>query len=161
MNADSYYVDLERDELCIIILDYCFDSLFFNNDNRFSEKYILTMDQFSENSTRMHLNLGDKFPIIVQYFNEYGIYYSDKCILCPDFVTCFIEWIRIACEDENINGIFAGEATTTNLLFLYEKFFQNNREHLNYLKKKLNVNLSMQEFGIFLPKQYNEKTISF
>ena len=151
------YVDITCDGLCTIIIDYVFDAILSPNGGRFSNRFIRTRDQFITEGSEFPIHsLSTDFPWIVQMFNEYGIYYQQKFIYCSDFATCFIEWVRVACEETGFYSMLPKEPKSNNLLFIYEKLFPENVNHIQFIKKKLDLISSAEYFGIRLPSNYTD-----
>lgn len=149
--TETTTVDIDLQGLCIIIIDYIMDSI-LPSGNRFSKRFILKRDQQSLSA----INSNNKFPLIVQCFNEFGVYYKKKLYQYENFPICFIHWIKIACEDTTINGVFPEEHKSINLLFLYEKFFPEKQDTLQNIKR--NLGIVEQNFFPVLPFHYETET---
>ena len=153
--GDNAIVDIDLEGLCIIIANYLFDSIFVSG-KRLRQRSIVTCDQLTPPAMPVHPDRS-RFPWIVQSFNEYGVYYDGTLRLFDNFARCFAEWVKIACEDEQIKGVFPGEPQFVNLLFLYKKIFPKKQQSLSDIMKKLKVyDNANNNFGIELPSHYRK-----
>lgn len=142
-------IDIDLQGLCIIIIDYIMDSI-LPPEKRFSERFIFKRDQLV--TPLYYHQINSDFPLIVQSFNEFGIYYKNKLYQYETFPICFIYWVKFACEDTKINGGFPQEDKSINLIFLYEKFFPEKNTTLQNIKQ--NLGISEANFFPVLPFHY-------
>ena len=134
----TFHVDVDRDGLCTILLDYCFDSIFSSTEERFSDRFVVNkFDLWKRRGDLGELPSlkEDGFPIMVQTFNEYGVYYGDTLYRCEDVPSCFVTWLRIACEDTSWSGAIPGEPPECNLVDLYESFFPEQRDRIQKMRR--------------------------
>lgn len=151
-------VNPDTDGLCIIVLNYIFDSIFTMTNRRFQTRYIREAHEL------LHEDFYDmdKFPLMVHVFHEYAVYFNGSLGARSSFPGCFIEWVRVACEESKWKGAIPGEPTTTNLVFLYERFFPARTRVLQSLEDHFRrINFAEDESDITLPGHYDEDTVMF
>ncbi len=148
----SEIVDLDLDKLCIIIINYLFDSIFTVNNQRFEERFIIEANDIV---TKKFFNIDD-FPLIVCIFNEYSVYYKDTLHGRSDFVNCFIEWVRIVAEDSKWKSTLPQEPADINLFFLYEMLFPEKTLIISKISTAIRqLTFQQDESDIILPDHYN------
>ena len=130
----EFHVDVDRDGLCIILLDYCFDSIFSSTEARFSDRFVVNkFDLWKKRGESP--SLKNDFPVMVQTFNEYGVYYENTLFQCEDVPSCFVTWLRIACEDTRWGGAIPEEPPECNLVDLYESFFPEEKNRAERMRR--------------------------
>ena len=147
----QYFVDLELQGICIIVLNQFFYKT-LKTKKKFSDVYWVST-KVLENKDFVSIEPG--FPYLVQQFNESSIRYKNQTIEYQDFPTCFLEWVRLVCEDPKIKGFLPNQEA--NLVYLYEMFFEKETETIARLKKMLLIR-TPEEYGITMPGFYNEIT---
>ena len=160
----QYFVDFELQGICISVLNQFFYKI-LKIKKKFSDLcWISTKDLENINFINIKdpfpflmdfVNIKEPFPLLVQHFNESSICYKDQTIEYQDFPTCFLEWVRLVCEDPKIQGFLPNKEA--NLVYLYEIFFEKEKETIARLKKMLLIR-TPEEYGITMPGFYNEIT---
>lgn len=116
---EKLYVDINFDLACYILTKYYLESIVSWIYD--TSSYIIT--KLSKTSVNDILFLSESFPRIVQVFNEYGIVYKRKCAAFPDYMSCFLGWIKTICEDPDINGVVKDGMNSSSFFILYERFY--------------------------------------
>ena len=146
----NHYVDVDCSGVAIIVATYKFDGI-LQSDSRFSDQFVIFRNQLSfPISDKL---MRSKFPVIIQTFNEFNVLYKERLYVCPDFASCFAMWVKIVCEDPDIDGMLSGE--NANLLDIYELLFPNSIEKIEYLKDKFKI-LPPMKPGLLLPNHYKK-----
>lgn len=113
--------DVDLNGLVLIVLNYIFDEILTVRTRRFAQRFVLRAQAL--HSPTFHDD--HHLPLIVQVYNEYAVYFDGRARYRGDFAACFIEWVRVVCEESTWKGRLPNEPPTVNLLFLYEGLFRD------------------------------------
>ncbi len=145
------YSDIELNGLVPIVLNYVFDEILTSRVKRFAQRFVLSAQRLHAPSFRDN----DHFPLIIQVYNEYAVYFDGHMVCRGDFAACFVEWVRVACEESTWKGRLPDEPATVNLLFLYEGFFPESNDIIERLSQELSkMALGHEPPHIPLPMHY-------
>lgn len=112
-------------------------------------------------------------PIFVQLFNEMfiledgfilpgsnnnGDYVLPRFTRCTDFISCYLHWMKLCCENQKINGLpCKSTVESLNLTDQYTLFFPENKEVISRLNSLHNKKQHEIQTNLGLPDNYNKQ----
>ena len=118
------FVDLESSLLCTIVLK--FNLKMFDEEVEI-EDYVYSRGDLMDEKRMKGVNATSKiFPIIIQPFNNYGVYFCNFFIDCPNIGSAILTWVSVACRDNRVRGLLPHE-------------MENEKDAIKSLRKLYNV----------------------
>ncbi len=148
-------VDPVCDGLCAIAVSYMFDAV-LTTGRRFRDAFVKRRDELRPPA----LPCGP-FPLIVQSFNGFDVWHAGELRVCDSFAHAFVEWVRLACEDERVRGLLPDEPRTVNLLAAYEMLFPEEVGTATALRRELDPLSVVGRYPAALPAHYGDDTDAF
>lgn len=133
----------------------------FSKSPPFQETFLIQRDSLfvkdGTNKLKRRINPNSKrnykFPVFVYLFNEIFIIHNRYFYRCHDFLSCFLKWIEICCEDPKLNGY---PLPSVDILPIYKRFFPENEKRIEELETIQNKEKVRIEDELGLPEEYEE-----
>ena len=158
-NKMQHKSDIDLIAISIPMISYAFDKNYMGSEHFYDKMIILEDSMYEEEEFQKVVQMKTKqkpgdLPIFIQMFNEFFLLYQGVFFRAAEFLSLYLEWVRLCSEDVKINAKPYG---SVNLLEQYKLFFPERIE--SYQKLETNHNQMKIEFEdkFGLPTVYTDK----
>lgn len=157
-SQQKYNVDVTLFCLTLSMLNYGYQQLYMIKDSFqmsffIDDGYISQLYKIQETKKVLEtINLSKKIPLFYYHFNDVYIFYKERFIQFQDFLSCYIHWVRLCCEDKEILGIpYEG----VDLIKQYALLFPENTEWIKQVSQARKTKNKHQQ-TLSLPSFYQQ-----